>query len=62
MFHLRALDLALKYKTHIDTVIAYRQKYLTEWNKTETNPKFTKYAEGLEIDWEKIKAKIGQIS
>lgn len=56
----RALDLALKYKTHVDTVIGYRGKYLTEWNKTETNAKFIKFSEGVEIDWEKIKAKIAQ--
>eukprot|EP00026_Physarum_polycephalum_P003964 Phypoly_transcript_03981.p1 GENE.Phypoly_transcript_03981~~Phypoly_transcript_03981.p1 ORF type:complete len:761 (+),score=98.06 Phypoly_transcript_03981:1-2283(+) len=56
----RALDLALKHKTHIDTVIGYRAKYLKEWNKTENNPKFVKFSEGVEVDWEKIKAKITQ--
>jgi intraflagellar transport protein 80 len=54
--------LALKHKTHIDTVIGYRAKYLKEWNKTENNPKFIKFSEGVEVDWEKIKAKITQIS
>jgi len=41
-------------------VIAYRAKFLVEWGKTENNPKFQKYSEGVEIDWEKIKAKIAQ--
>lgn len=56
----RALDLALKYKTHVDTVLAFRNKYLSEWGKPETNQKFLKYAEGVELDWQKIKAKITQ--
>lgn len=54
----RALDLAVKYKTHVDTVLAYRQKYLEKFGKQETNKRYLQYAEGLQIDWEKIKAKI----
>lgn len=36
----RALDLALKHKIHVDTVCAYRQKYLEESDRKETNKKF----------------------
>ncbi|KAM4771325.1 intraflagellar transport protein 80 homolog [Rhinophrynus dorsalis] len=54
----RALELAVKYKTHVDTVLAYRQKYLDDFSKKETNKKFLQYAEGVEVDWDKIKAKI----
>ncbi|CAH2247416.1 intraflagellar transport 80 homolog isoform X1 [Pelobates cultripes] len=54
----RALDLAVKHKTHVDTVLAYRQKYLDNFRKKETNKRFLQYAEGIEVDWEKIKAKI----
>jgi len=36
----RALNLALNYKTHIDTVLAYRQRYLTSVGLEETNSKF----------------------
>ncbi|XP_036707632.1 intraflagellar transport protein 80 homolog isoform X2 [Balaenoptera musculus] len=54
----RALELAVKYKTHVDTVLAYRQKFLETFGKQETNKRYLQYAEGLEIDWEKIKAKI----
>ncbi|XP_044147988.1 intraflagellar transport protein 80 homolog [Bufo gargarizans] len=54
----RALELAVKHKTHVDTVLAYRQKYLNDFNKKETNKRFLQYAEGVEVDWEKIRAKI----
>ncbi|XP_070365859.1 intraflagellar transport protein 80 homolog isoform X1 [Equus asinus] len=54
----RALELAVKYKTHVDTVLAYRQKFLETFGKQETNKRYVQYAEGLQIDWEKIKAKI----
>uniref|UniRef100_A0A6I8NS05 Intraflagellar transport 80 n=1 Tax=Ornithorhynchus anatinus TaxID=9258 RepID=A0A6I8NS05_ORNAN len=54
----RALDLAVKHKTHVDTVLAYRQKFLEAFAKKETNKRYLQYAEGLEVDWDKIKAKI----
>uniref|UniRef100_A0A7M4ELG6 Intraflagellar transport 80 n=1 Tax=Crocodylus porosus TaxID=8502 RepID=A0A7M4ELG6_CROPO len=54
----RALELAVKHKTHVDTVLAYRQKFLEDFGKKETNKQFLQYAEGLEVDWDKIKAKI----
>ncbi|XP_067322127.1 intraflagellar transport protein 80 homolog isoform X2 [Anolis sagrei] len=54
----RALELAVKHKTHVDTVLAYRQKFLDDFGKKETNQRFLQYAEGLEVDWDKIKAKI----
>ncbi|XP_069928689.1 intraflagellar transport protein 80 homolog isoform X2 [Oryctolagus cuniculus] len=54
----RALELAIKYKTHVDTVLAYRQKFLETFGKQETNKRYLQYAEGLQIDWDKIKAKI----
>ncbi|KAG8445234.1 hypothetical protein GDO86_010132 [Hymenochirus boettgeri] len=54
----RALELAVRHKTHVDTVLAYRKKYLDDFNKKETNKRFLQYAEGVEVDWEKITAKI----
>nr|XP_023662977.1 intraflagellar transport protein 80 homolog isoform X2 [Paramormyrops kingsleyae] len=54
----RALELAVKHKTHVDTVLAYRQRYLQDFGKKETNKRFLQYAEGVEVDWEKIQAKI----
>ncbi|XP_032924268.1 intraflagellar transport protein 80 homolog [Catharus ustulatus] len=54
----RALELAVKHRTHVDTVLAYRQKFLGDFGKKETNQRFLQYAQGLEVDWDKIKAKI----
>ncbi|XP_029472945.1 intraflagellar transport protein 80 homolog isoform X2 [Rhinatrema bivittatum] len=54
----RALELAVKHKTHVDTVLAFRQKYLEDFSKKETNQRFLQYAEGVEVEWDKIKAKI----
>lgn len=39
----RALDLALKHKVHVETVLAYRQKYLQSFERDEVNPKFLQY-------------------
>ncbi|XP_013386357.1 intraflagellar transport protein 80 homolog isoform X2 [Lingula anatina] len=54
----RALELAVKHKTHVDTVLAYRQKYLQVFDRTETDKRFEQYAKGVDIDWEKIEQKI----
>uniref|UniRef100_A0A8B9LBR6 Intraflagellar transport 80 homolog (Chlamydomonas) n=1 Tax=Astyanax mexicanus TaxID=7994 RepID=A0A8B9LBR6_ASTMX len=54
----RALELAVKHKTHVDTVLAHRQKFLQVFSKKETNKRFLQYSEGVEVDWEKIQAKI----
>ena len=35
--------MAVKYKTHIDTVIAFRKKYLERFEKEETNQLFLQY-------------------
>lgn len=55
----RALDLAIKYKTHVDTVLAYRQKYLQSLDRPETDEKFLKMRD-VAIDWAAIQAKIEQ--
>ena len=57
---LRALDLAVKNKTHLDTVISARQLYLADLNRPETSKKFLQFSEGLEINRETIAAKIAQ--
>lgn len=54
----RALDLAIKFKTHVDTVLAYRQKYLEDCKKEEDNDRFKEYMNEIEIDWDTIKSKI----
>ncbi|XP_076590790.1 intraflagellar transport protein 80 homolog isoform X2 [Chaetodon auriga] len=54
----RALELAVKHKTHVDTVLAYRQKFLQKFGRKENIKIFLQYADGVEVDWEKIQAKI----
>lgn len=43
----RALELAVKHKTHVDTVLAYRQKYLENFDRKETSKRFLQYAQGV---------------
>ena len=54
----KALDLAIKHKTHVDTVLAYRVKYLNRFDKEESIKKYNEYMKEVDIDWEKISAKI----
>eukprot|EP00736_Rhodelphis_marinus_P011395 Rmarinus@m.26807 len=57
----RALEIAVSHKTHLDTVLAYRKRYLDSFGLSETNKRFQQYFEqDIELDWEKIKAKIKQ--
>lgn len=44
----RALDLAIKHKVHIETVLAYRQKYLQSFEREESNQKFLQYFNQVE--------------
>jgi intraflagellar transport protein 80 len=41
----RALDIAVKHKSHVDTVLGYRQKHLDEFGKKETNQRFLQVAD-----------------
>ncbi|KAI9009520.1 WD40-repeat-containing domain protein [Gaertneriomyces semiglobifer] len=54
----RALELAVKYKTHVDTVLYFRARYLKSLGKLETNRKFIQYAQSVPVDAEKVKAKL----
>ncbi|KAJ8030563.1 Intraflagellar transport protein 80-like [Holothuria leucospilota] len=54
----RALELAVKHKTHVDTVLGYRQQFLNNFNKVETNKRFLQFAQGVEVNWEQIQTKI----
>ncbi|KAJ3051223.1 Intraflagellar transport protein 80 [Rhizophlyctis rosea] len=54
----RALELAVKYKTHVDTVLYFREKYLRSLGSKETSKRFLQYAQGVTVDYEKIKAKL----
>ena len=44
---IRALELAVKYKTHVDTVLAYREKYLKKCGKRETSKMFLQFSQGV---------------
>ncbi len=45
----RALELAVKHKTHVDTVLAFRQKYLQDLGLEETAKKFQQYTDKVNI-------------
>ena len=54
----RALELVLARRAHVDTVLAYCQRYLEEFGKRETDKRFLHAASSLgEIDWGAINAK-----
>ena len=40
----RALDIALKFRSHVDTVLGYRQRFLEQFQKRETDQRFIQYA------------------
>jgi intraflagellar transport protein 80 len=46
----RALDIAVKFRTHVDTVLGYRQRFLDQFQKTEADPKFIQYASQVSLD------------
>merc|ERR1719359_2635725 len=53
-----ALELAVKHKTHVDTVLAYRQQHLLQMKHVETNEQFKQYAQEVQVDWDTVRAKI----
>jgi intraflagellar transport protein 80 len=54
----RALDIAVNNKTHVDTVIAYRTRFLQQYSKEEDIDKFKQYSRDIQADWTTVKAKI----
>ena len=54
----RALELAMQNKTHVDTVIAYRTRYMENLGKEEKEKKFLELRGKIDIDWDAIKLKI----
>lgn len=53
----RALELARQHKTHVDTVLGHRQKYLQGMGREESDKTFLKVAAEVSVDWSAIKAK-----
>ena len=54
----RALELAVKHQTHVDTVLAYRDRYLKRLGSKETFKDFLDYSGKMEINWASIKEKV----
>lgn len=54
----RALMIAVENRSHVDTVVAYRRRYLEGLKKEETSKNFLQYGQDLTIDWQTIKSKI----
>ena len=50
----RALDLATKHHTHIETVLYFRKQYLDALQKSETNEKFLALKDEVSIDPNKV--------
>ena len=55
----RALDLAVQHKTHVDTVIYHRNKYLEHLGRRETNQKFVEVLR-LGVNEEQVLMKVEQ--
>lgn len=53
----RAMDLAVQYKQHQDTVLMYRQRFLHAANQQESNPRFVQLNDSLVVDAAAIKKK-----
>lgn len=54
----QALDIALQHKTHVDTVLAYRDRHLEQMKHAEHNEKFMRVSKEVTFDWENVKSKI----
>mmetsp|Transcript_5293 Transcript_5293/g.8626 ORF Transcript_5293/g.8626 Transcript_5293/m.8626 type:complete len:779 (+) Transcript_5293:121-2457(+) len=50
----RALELALKHRSHVETVLAYRQKHLQSFERDETNQKFLQYFSQVNFEWQAV--------
>mmetsp|Transcript_10057 Transcript_10057/g.15347 ORF Transcript_10057/g.15347 Transcript_10057/m.15347 type:complete len:300 (-) Transcript_10057:36-935(-) len=54
----RALEIATQNQTHVDTVVAYRERFLQGQTRQETNERFLHIKQNIEVNWETIKNKI----
>jgi len=48
----------VKHETGIDVVVAYRRKYLEQFNWSESLPRFIEMARKVDIDWDAIEEKL----
>eukprot|EP00227_Mantoniella_beaufortii_P020105 CAMPEP_0197575096 /NCGR_PEP_ID=MMETSP1326-20131121/609_1 /TAXON_ID=1155430 /ORGANISM="Genus nov. species nov., Strain RCC2288" /LENGTH=759 /DNA_ID=CAMNT_0043137801 /DNA_START=154 /DNA_END=2433 /DNA_ORIENTATION=+ len=56
----RALELAVQHKTHVDTVIYYRNIYLEQSQRAESNQRFLQYAQSVTVDEQAVLTKVEQ--
>jgi hypothetical protein len=56
----RALEVAIKHKSHVDTVLWYRAADLAASGQPEYRPRFLQYAQQVEVNEEQIRLKIAQ--
>ncbi|KFM73527.1 Intraflagellar transport protein 80-like protein, partial [Stegodyphus mimosarum] len=54
----RALELAAKHGNHVDTVLAFRKKYLESLDVAEDKPNFLQFMKDVDLKWEVVNAKI----
>uniref|UniRef100_A0A061RJ59 Intraflagellar transport protein 80-like n=1 Tax=Tetraselmis sp. GSL018 TaxID=582737 RepID=A0A061RJ59_9CHLO len=53
-----ALELAVAHKTHVDTVLFHRARYLAASGQQERNKRFLQYMDQVEVDEASVRAKI----
>jgi len=56
----RALELALKHKVHLDTLLAYRSKYNEAFEREEKDAKFISLANQVKFTWPEVEEKEAQ--
>lgn len=52
-----ALELAMTHRTHVDTVLAYRQRFLQSAGRQEADAKFLQVGREVQVDWDAVQAK-----
>lgn len=50
----RALELSLKHREHLETVLGYRQKYLDDFQREEKHSKYLSYFKKVNFDWNEV--------
>ncbi|KAI6222302.1 Intraflagellar transport protein 80-like protein [Aphelenchoides fujianensis] len=54
----KALDLAVKHRMHVDTVLGFRGRFLEQTGRREEDARFLKQLASVEVDWPHIREKI----
>ncbi len=54
----RALDIAVQAKKHVDTVVAYRQKYMQSLGTEERDARFVQLNQQTQVNWQEINDRV----